>query len=48
MGKTVSEVFGAEFFEGIASAEIIGMNIDMEAREVTAKIAPKNTVLPIR
>ncbi|MBQ5323282.1 MAG: hypothetical protein J6J07_07580, partial [Oscillospiraceae bacterium] len=44
MGKTVSEVFGAEFFEGIASAEIIGMNIDMEAREVTAKIAPKNTV----
>ena len=44
MGKTVSEVFGTEIFEDIASAEIIGMNIDMEAREVTAKIAPKKTV----
>ncbi|MBQ3560505.1 MAG: PHP domain-containing protein [Oscillospiraceae bacterium] len=44
MGKTVSEVFGTDFLEEISSAEIIGMNIDMESREVTAKIAPKKTI----
>ena len=44
MGKTFSEIFGNEFCEELSSAEIIGMSIDMDRREVAAKIAPKKTV----
>ena len=44
MGKTFSEVFGNGFCEGISFSEIIGMNIDMDKREVAAKIVPKQTV----
>ena len=44
MGKTFSEIFGSGFVEELSLAEIIGMNIDMDKREVAAKIAPKKTV----
>ena len=44
MGKTFSEIFGNGFCEELSLAEIVGMNIDMEKREVAAKIAPKQTV----
>ena len=44
MGKTFSEIFGNGFCEELSFAEIIGMNIDMDKREVAAKIAPKKTV----
>ncbi|MBQ6579801.1 MAG: PHP domain-containing protein, partial [Oscillospiraceae bacterium] len=44
MGKTFSEIFGSGFVEELSFAEIIGMNIDMDKREVAAKIAPKKTV----
>ena len=44
MGKTFSEIFGSGFIEELSFAEIIGMNIDMDKREVAAKIAPKKTV----
>ena len=43
MGKTFSEIFGNGFCEELSLAEIIGMNIDMDKREVAAKIAPKQT-----
>ncbi|MBR5872763.1 MAG: hypothetical protein IKZ06_03875, partial [Oscillospiraceae bacterium] len=44
MGKTVSEVFGSNFCEEFSSSEIIGMNIDLESREIMAKIAPKKLI----
>lgn len=44
MGKTFSEIFGTGFCEELSSSEIVGMNIDMEKREVAAKIAPEKTV----
>ena len=44
MVKTFSDVFGNGFCEELSSAEIIGMNIDIDKREVTAKITPKKTV----
>ena len=44
MGKTFSEIFESGFVEELSLAEIIGMNIDMDKREVAAKIAPKKTV----
>ncbi|MBR2640814.1 MAG: PHP domain-containing protein, partial [Oscillospiraceae bacterium] len=44
MGKTFSEIFGSGFAEELSNAEIIGMNIDMDKREVAAKIAPEKTV----
>ncbi len=40
MSKTVAEVFGTEAGPVLSSAEIIGMRIDMDSREVTAKIKP--------
>ncbi len=44
MSKTVLNIFGEVGFELIEKSEIIGMNIDMDSREVTAKISPKETV----
>ena len=44
MGKTFSEIFGTGFCDELSSSEIVGMNIDMEKREVAAKIAPQKTV----
>ena len=44
MTKTVAEVFGTETGTILSSAEIIGMRIDMDSREVTAKIKPEKPV----
>ena len=44
MTKTVAEVFGTETGTLLSSAEIIGMRIDMDSREVTAKIKPEKPV----
>ena len=44
MSKTIGEVFGANAGSILSSAEIIGMRIDMDSREVTAKIKPGKIV----
>ena len=44
MGKYFSEIFGTGFSEEILSAKLIGMNIDMESRNILAKIAPDKLI----
>lgn len=44
MGKTVGEVFGESNVKSLSSAEIVGMKINMDFREITAKIAPNEIV----
>lgn len=44
MSKTIGEVFGANAGSILSSAEIIGMRIDMDSREVMAKIKPGKIV----